>query len=293
MRAWWRDRPAERLGKRAQFALWLIAGGALTGFFTLLIAIGAARTVPAALAGTGSAAQPQGSVELITVAEETATFSRLISYQGRLLNPGNGQPKPDGAYSMGFSLFDVPSGGSALWSETQPAVQVSRGAFTALLGQVTPFPANLFDGRDLWLGLLVNGESLGARVRIANVPYAMFAQGAGNAATAGNAGLLDGLDSTAFFKGNYGTQVADSCSQLAPLGVGQSQLWTSHSKSPAELIVWQARAATEGVRLNIATDIEIQPSSGGLLRYWLTVTNNGGPANAPTCYSITRFTLVQ
>src|SRR4051812_11151308 len=60
-------------------------------------------------------------------------ISQVLSYQGRLLTPGTGEPKPDSIYQMTFSIYNVVNGGAALWTETK-SVSTVNGSFTTLLG---------------------------------------------------------------------------------------------------------------------------------------------------------------
>ena len=50
---------------------------------------------------------------LFTIIVE-AQIPRTLSYQG-ILTDSVGNPKPDGMYSMMFSLYTVASGGTATW----------------------------------------------------------------------------------------------------------------------------------------------------------------------------------
>ena len=78
----------------------------------------------------------------------------------------------DGDYSVTFSLYDVASGGAALWTETQPAVPVASGLFSAMLGSVTPITL-AFD-QPYYLGISVGAsEELSPRTALSSVPYAM------------------------------------------------------------------------------------------------------------------------
>lgn len=106
---------------------------------------------------------------------ETNLGATLLSYQGRISNPATGQTLADGTYGVNFFLFDAPAGGTQLWTEARSIVQ-TRGLFVILLGEVTPLPLNIFDGRDLWLQVQVNGELLDSRQRIAWVAYAINAR---------------------------------------------------------------------------------------------------------------------
>lgn len=41
---------------------------------------------------------------------------QLINYQGVLIDPATGLPAPDDTYTITFSIYDVASGGSAIWT---------------------------------------------------------------------------------------------------------------------------------------------------------------------------------
>lgn len=78
-------------------------------------------------------------------------------------------------YVMNFSLYDVETAGSPLWSETKN-IGVNRGLFSTLLGDTTLFPGGLFNGQTLYLGITVGSDPETApRQRIASVAYAIFA----------------------------------------------------------------------------------------------------------------------
>lgn len=151
-----------------------------------------------------------------SVLGEANAGSSVIAYQGRLLDPTTGQPKPDGAYTLVFNLYNVETGGVALWTETKN-VATNKGLFTALLGDTTAFPPEHFNGQALYLGVAVGGDPEATpRQRVASVAYAIYAEKANtanNATTAttattadsantannaSNADKLDGQDSTAF-----------------------------------------------------------------------------------------------
>jgi hypothetical protein len=104
-------------------------------------------------------------------AASPAAVPGQVSYQG-LLTDGSGNPVADGNYALAFSLYAASSGGSALWTETQPTVAVSKGSFSVLLGSVNPLTLP-FDA-PYWLGLSVNGGAeLVPRVALASSPYAL------------------------------------------------------------------------------------------------------------------------
>ncbi|MEZ4620380.1 MAG: hypothetical protein R2867_33415 [Caldilineaceae bacterium] len=168
-------------------ALTLLLGGVLT-----LAILRMAPTADAAPATAVSAIQPP------KILQESVAAAPMISYQGRLLDPITGQAKPDGNYTMAFRIYTVNSGGSALWAENK-SITVNKGLFSTLLGDVTALDLALFNGQDLYLGITVGADpETTPRQRLAHVAYAIYAQTAGAATTAGNADTLDGQDATAF-----------------------------------------------------------------------------------------------
>jgi len=100
---------------------------------------------------------------------------QTISYQG-VLTDGSGVIVPDGPHNFAFSLFNVPSGGAALWGpENQNGVAVTRGGFSVLLGSVTPLTLP-FD-QPYYLQIAVDGGApLLPRVALASSPYSLRAK---------------------------------------------------------------------------------------------------------------------
>jgi len=98
---------------------------------------------------------------------------KTLSYQGMLANAA-GTPVPDGAYSITFKLYEVASGGSALWNETQ-SVTVLKGVFSVVLGTITPLTL-AFD-KAYWIGTTVGAEAeLVPRIALTTSPYSFNAQ---------------------------------------------------------------------------------------------------------------------
>lgn len=80
----------------------------------------------------------------------------LISYQGQL-NNSSGVPV-NGSISFVFSIYGVPTGGAALWTEAQ-TISVSNGIFNVQLGAVTAIPSMVFAADTLYLGIKVGADS--------------------------------------------------------------------------------------------------------------------------------------
>jgi hypothetical protein len=100
-----------------------------------------------------------------------AQVPQTMAYQG-FLTTSAGQPV-SASLSMTFSLYDQVSAGTALWTETR-TVQVSNGAYTVLLGEVTPLVL-AFD-KPYWLGVAVGPDpEMTPRQALASAPYAFKA----------------------------------------------------------------------------------------------------------------------
>jgi hypothetical protein len=92
-----------------------------------------------------------------------------VSYQG-VLTDGAGTPVADGSYDITFAIYDAPTGGSALWTETN-TVSVTGGLFGLTLGAISPIDLP-FDG-NYFLGLSVDGgDELSPRRELSSSPYA-------------------------------------------------------------------------------------------------------------------------
>src|SRR4051812_48259865 len=102
-----------------------------------------------------------------------AQVPQKLGYQGRLLK-ADGTPE-SGVIKMTFALFSTATGGTAAWTEDQN-VPLSDGFYSLYLGDVTPLPANVFDGSEKFLELTTNSTPLTPRQRVASVPYAIACQ---------------------------------------------------------------------------------------------------------------------
>lgn len=117
----------------------------------------------------------------------TATFYSwssippFIDYQGRLLAQPSGDPVADGNYDLEFSLWTSASGGDPetdlIWEEVQEAVAVQEGVFAARIGEVSPFPKELFNSYpEMYLQVGIVGDSpMLPRRRITASAYAIKA----------------------------------------------------------------------------------------------------------------------
>lgn len=131
----------------------------------------------------------------------TASAPRLISFQGQLTDSVGA--RLTGTYSMTFKIYNVSTGGAALWTEAQSSVSVVNGVFDVELGSVAALTLS-FDAQ-YWLGITVGTDpEMTPRRKLLSSPYALYADTAGNLAD--NAVAPKGLtvNDTAKFNGNVG-----------------------------------------------------------------------------------------
>ena len=133
---------------------------------------------------------------LMTVAASRAGagIPRIVSLKGELSDAAD-QPIT-GLVSITFRVYDVQTGGAALWSETQ-SVTADEGVYTVLLGSVTsldlPFDA------DYWLSIEVEADGeMSPRLRMASSPYAYRARSAETADAAADSDTVDGMHASEF-----------------------------------------------------------------------------------------------
>lgn len=101
-----------------------------------------------------------------------------INFTGRLTTSTG---PVNGSVNLTLKLFDVASGGTALWTEIHSNVGADNGLVFVDAGTFTTLDETIFDGRRLYLEIVVNTESLTPRLAINSVPYAMRTTVATNA----------------------------------------------------------------------------------------------------------------
>ena len=140
------------------------------------------------------------SVLMATAAH--AQIPERMQYQGFLtdldgtpVNCSSAEDCPAGPFDMTLRLYDVATGGVALWEEVHPNVGIQDGIFTLTLGANEPLnPADLPD--TLWLGVVIN-DTPEAMPR-QEVVSAAFALRASEAGIAQDADALGGLPADSY-----------------------------------------------------------------------------------------------
>lgn len=93
---------------------------------------------------------------------------KAVPYQG-ILNQ-NGAPV-SATLPMVFSLYDAPTGGTQLWTESHPAVEVSGGRFSVQLGNITAFPAQALGANAMYVEVTMDGRTLEGRQVLGANPF--------------------------------------------------------------------------------------------------------------------------
>ena len=96
-----------------------------------------------------------------------AQAPETLNYQG-LLNDNSGFAVPDANYTLTFNIYNVSTGGAALWTESQ-TVTTKNGIFSAILGTKTRLNIEFDD--QLYLGITIDGKELTPRTTLTSTPY--------------------------------------------------------------------------------------------------------------------------
>jgi hypothetical protein len=110
-----------------------------------------------------------------------AEIPHLINYQGMLTDDA-GNPITE-SRDLTFTIYDSPTNGTALWTETHTAVPIEDGLFNVILGgATTPIPDSVFDHPERFLGIKVETDpELFPRIQLSSVGYAYRARTADSA----------------------------------------------------------------------------------------------------------------
>ncbi len=105
---------------------------------------------------------------------EVRLSPRLLNYQG-FLTDTLGNPITNPSVSVTFGIWSSSGGGTQIWYETQ-SISVTKGIFSAVMGNTTPIPDSVFTkGSDRWLEMTYAGITLSPRTRITSSGYALSA----------------------------------------------------------------------------------------------------------------------
>jgi hypothetical protein len=111
-------------------------------------------------------------------------FAQLsLSIQGSIQN-SSGIALADGQYELIFNIYDVATGGQAVWTETQPQVEIVGGLYSSILGLITPLSASRtpFDfTKPYYLGVTLKGkQEISPRAELSASAYSLSVSGKEN-----------------------------------------------------------------------------------------------------------------
>ncbi|MGC9315132.1 MAG: tail fiber domain-containing protein [bacterium] len=111
-----------------------------------------------------------GLMILLVAVAYSAPVENVISFQGKIIVDGT---PFSGTRSIEFNIYDVESGGTALWTENHIAVEIVGGLFNVELGGTTPLTTLDFD-EQYWVGISIGiGAEITPRYKLTSSPYAM------------------------------------------------------------------------------------------------------------------------
>ncbi len=112
-------------------------------------------------------------VNLLWTVTGMAQVPKTMSYQG-YLKDAEGMPVNE-TLQMTFAIYDVSTGGTALWSESQMVV-VKNGIYNVILGADTPL--DLAEAAPYWLGVTVGtDDEMTPRQELTSAMYSLFVNG--------------------------------------------------------------------------------------------------------------------
>lgn len=99
----------------------------------------------------------------------------LLNYQGHLTN-ATGQPLATGQYTLTFNVYNVPTGGTAVWGPQAIVADVIDGYFNVVLSTDSTGGdsiATAFSGQPRYVGIAINaGAQLLPRQQVLSAPFA-------------------------------------------------------------------------------------------------------------------------
>lgn len=123
----------------------------------------------------------------------------------------------DGTFSVTVRIYDVPEGGTPLWSETQD-VEFTAGLFDVELGSSEPLPDSVFNAERYW-SMEIGGEELSPRNRITPGAFAVRARFVDQLSAENIMQFWQAAQSTPDFDGDGHEKIStggDDCDDLDP-----------------------------------------------------------------------------
>ncbi len=132
-----------------------------------------------------------------------------LNFQGKLTD-ASGNPIT-ALTQIVYRIYNVATGGTALWSETRNVTPNASGVYSVRLGSVTPFPGSLTFGGTYFLELQVGTDAaMTPRYQMTSAPYSLRSARLGNLTDAGLASVTTVSDANLTTLTAGGSSNADS-----------------------------------------------------------------------------------
>ncbi len=118
----------------------------------------------------------------LVVSDSFAAVPNVMNFQGKATNK-LGEPL-NGNFKLTFRIYNVATGGTAKWTETQSDVAITNGIFQVQLGSVKAL--NLPFNESYWVSTEINDDGeMSPRTKLALVGYAYTAQSSADGVPSG------------------------------------------------------------------------------------------------------------
>jgi hypothetical protein len=118
---------------------------------------------------------------MVGAARASAQVPAMLPVQGFLTDTA-GVPV-EGSTMLTFALYDAETGGTMLYTEDQ-SLTLTAGRFSGAIGNAGTLDVSTFrDVNDVWVGITIEGGTELPRFELGTVPYAAYAEYAGEAST--------------------------------------------------------------------------------------------------------------
>jgi len=105
-----------------------------------------------------------------------ADIPKAVSYQGKVTDSG-GSPVADGNYTMRFSIYNAPTGGTVQWDSGNQTIAVNGGVFSVVLGESLMPALDILFNEDYWLEVRFDDVTQSPRQQLVATGYAYMASG--------------------------------------------------------------------------------------------------------------------
>ncbi len=197
-----------------------------------------------------------------------ALVPERVTFTARLVD--NGQPVT-GSHDLKFDLFDLATGGAAIWTETQPGVVfTSDGLCFVELGSSNALTATILDGTKKYLQVTVDSTTvMSPRIGLVSVPYAIRATDSARLGGVSASGYQLRVTGTCTTGNAVRTVNADGTVQCEPVGTGTGDITDVNTAAGSGLT---GGAVSGAVNLSLVTC-----ANGQVLQY--TTGTGWGCAN--------------